>query len=100
MNIRINTINFDADKKLLNFVDNKIKKLDNYFEGITGAEIFLTFNKSKRKQVENKEAKLKIEIPGNELFAEKKAKSFEEAIDNVIDALEKQIKKYRKKRMV
>ena len=97
MDINIKTTHFDADKKLLDFVQSKVNKLDKYFDGIIRSEVLLNFNKSKKKFTENKEAKIKIEIPGSDLFAEKGATSFEEAIDLTIDALEKQVKKYKSK---
>ncbi len=97
MDTNIKTTHFDADSKLINFVNNKVNKLDKYFDGIIRAEVSLNFDKSKKKFTENKEAKIKIGIPGNDLFAEKGATSFEEAVDCVVDALEKQIKKYKSK---
>ncbi|NPA68351.1 MAG: ribosome-associated translation inhibitor RaiA [Chlorobi bacterium] len=97
MDINIKTTNFDADKKLIEFVEHKINKLDKYFDGIIRSEVVLNFNKSKKKYTDNKEAKVILEVPGNDLFAEKEAVTFEEAVDNVIDALEKQIKKHKGK---
>ncbi len=97
MDINIKTTNFDADKKLIEFVNNKVNKLDKYFDGIIRAEVLLNFDKSKKKFTDNKEAKIKIEIPGNDLFADKGTSSFEESVDSVIDALEKQVKKYKSK---
>ena len=97
MDINIKTTHFDADKKLLDFVNTKVNKLDKYFDRIIRSEVVLNFNKSKKKFTDNKEARIRIEIPGNELFAEKEATSFEEAVDLTIDALEKQVKKYKSK---
>lgn len=97
MEVKITTINFDADKKLVDFVESKVNKLDKFFDGIIASEVFLTFDKSKKKHTDNKEAKIKVDIPGAELFAEKQATSFEEAVDLVMDALEKQVKKYKEK---
>jgi putative sigma-54 modulation protein len=97
MDINIKTTHFDADKKLIDFVKNKVNKLDKYFEGIIRSEVVLNFDKSKAKFTENKEAKIRIEIPGNDLYAEKEATSFEEAVDLTIEALEKQVKKYKSK---
>ena len=97
MEIKINTVHFDADDKLEEFVQSKVNKLDNLFDGIIGAEVFLTFDKSSKKRTENKNAKIRIDVPGNELFAEYQAKTFEEATDQTIDALKKQIKKYKEK---
>ncbi len=97
MDINIKTTNFDADKKLVEFVKNKVSKLDKYFDGIIRSEVTLNFNKSKKKFTDNKEAKIILEVPGNELFAEKDALTFEEAVDSVVDALEKQVKKHKEK---
>jgi putative sigma-54 modulation protein len=97
MDINIKTTHFDADKKLLDFVSTKVNKLDKYFDRIIRSEVILNFNKSKKKFTDNKEAKIRIEIPGNDLFAEKEATTFEEAIDLTVDALEKQVKKYKSK---
>jgi len=97
MDINIKTTHFDADKKLVDFVHNKVNKLDKYFEGIIRSEVILNFDKSKKKFTENKEAKIKIELPGEELFAEKVALTFEEAIDLTIDALKKQVERFKGK---
>ena len=97
MNIKINTVHFDADQKLEDFVGNKVIKLENLFDGIVSAEVFLTFDKSSKKHTENKNTKIVIDIPGGELFAEKQAKTFEEATDLTVEALKKQIKKYKDK---
>ncbi len=97
MDINIKTTHFDADQKLIDFVNNKVNKLDKYFDGIIRSEVLLNFDKSKKKFTNNKEAKIKIEIPGNDLFAEKGATTFEEAVDLTLDALEKQVKKYKSK---
>jgi putative sigma-54 modulation protein len=97
MNIKINCVHFDADQKLEEFVKNKVGKLDNFFDGIVGSEVFLTFDKSEKTHTENKISKILLEIPGGELFAEKQAKTFEEAVDLSIEALRKQIQKYKEK---
>jgi putative sigma-54 modulation protein len=97
MDINIKTTHFDADKKLIDFVNGKVNKLDKYFEGIIRSEVTLNFDKSKKKFTENKEAKIKIELPGDELFAEKTALTFEEAVDLTIDALKKQVEKFKQK---
>ena len=97
MDVNIKTTNFDADAKLIEFVKTKVNKLDKYFDGIIRSEVVLNFNKSKKKFTDNKEAKVILEVPGNDLFAEKEAVSFEEAVDYVIDALEKQVKRHKGK---
>ena len=97
MDIKLETINFDADQKLIEFTNSKVSKLENYFDSIISTEVFLTFDKSKKNHTENKEAKIKLSIPGTELFAEKEAKTFEEAIDLSTDAIKKQLKRHKEK---
>ena len=97
MDIKMNTVHFDADKKLVDFVNNKVKKLTSYCDNIIGAEVFLTFDKSAKKHTENKAVKIKIDIPKADIFADKQAKTFEEAIDSVVDALKKQLMKHKEK---
>ncbi len=97
MDIKINEVHFDADQKLIDFVELKINKLANKIDGIVRAEVFLTFDKSKSKHTENKVVKIKLEVPGHDLFAEKEATTFEDAVDQSIDALKRQIEKHKAK---
>ena len=95
MNVKIHSIRFNADQKLIDFVENKVEKLDQYFDNIIGAEVYLRLDKSQ--DADNKVAEVKLEIPGNDIFAKKKAKSFEEATDESVEAIRKQIVKYKEK---
>ena len=95
MNVRINSVKFTADKKLEKFVESKVKKLAQIYDDIIGAEVFLRLENTQ--DLENKIAEIKIDIPGNELFAKKQTKSFEESTDSAIDALKRQIAKYKEK---
>ncbi len=95
MNIQVQAIHFKADQKLINFVNEKVNKLENIFDQIISSEVFLRIDKTQEK--ENKIAEVKILIPGKELFARKKCKSFEEAADLAVDALKKQVGKFKEK---
>jgi putative sigma-54 modulation protein len=96
MNIKINSIKFSPTRKLETFVEGKVKKLEQYYDDIIGAEIFLKFENTEK--LKNKVTEIKLDIPGNELFAKKQSKTFEESTDNAIDALRKQIIKHKNKR--
>ena len=96
MNIQIHSVRFDADTKLLKFIKNKVKKLLQYNDDIIGAEVFLRLDKAQ--DSENKITEIKLDIPRNPLFARKQSKTFEEATDNAVDALKKQITKKKGKR--
>ena len=96
MDIQVHSIHFTADKKLLDFVNEKVTKLELFFDQIIAGEVFLRLDKSQEK--ENKIAEVKLLIPGHELFAKKQCKSFEEAADLAVAALKKQVDKHKEKK--
>jgi len=95
MNIQIHSVKFDADKKLIDFVHQKIGKLHQVSDDIVSAEVFLRLDKDQDR--ENKIAEIKLEYPGGPLFAKKQSKSFEEATDSVVGALKRQITRQKHK---
>ena len=96
MNIKINSVKFSPTRQLETFVENKVKKLGQFYDDIIGAEVFLKLENTQ--DLENKIAEIKLEIPGNELFVKKQSKSFEESTDSAVGALKKQITKAKEKR--
>jgi putative sigma-54 modulation protein len=95
MNISISSVHFKADKKLEDFIKDKVGKLVGNYENITGSEITLKID-NKSDQL-NKIAEIRLLVPGSDLFAKKQCKSFEEAADTAIDALKKQMNKHKGK---
>jgi putative sigma-54 modulation protein len=95
MEIQIQSIHFKADRKLIGFINDKVNKLNQYFEGIISSEIFLRLDKAD--STENKVAEIKINVPGNDLYVKRQCKTFEEAIDAGVEALTRQVKKYKEK---
>lgn len=95
MDFKVNTVNFSADEKLVEFIREKVKKLELIYDNIIASEIYLKVDKSESK--ENKVAEVKILLPGNELFASKQCKSFEEATDLAVQALKKQVSRHKEK---
>ena len=96
MEVKINSVHFNADEKLVDFVNKKVNKLDTFFDGIIKAEV--TLKVAKPEAANNKVAELKLSIPAKDyLFAKKQADSFEEATDLAIDAIRKQLGKYKEK---
>ncbi|MDR1225331.1 MAG: ribosome-associated translation inhibitor RaiA [Prevotellaceae bacterium] len=95
MNVKIQSIKFTADKNLLAFIEDKVGKLDRFYDGIVGAEVALSLeNVSDDK---NKVAKIRLVVPGNDMFAEHQCKSFEEAVDMNVEVLKKQLAKHKDK---
>lgn len=95
MDIQIQSIHFKADRKLIDFINEKVGKLNQFYEGIINSEVFLRLDKSD--DAENKVVEIKIHVPGNELYVKRQCKTFEEAVDTGAEALAKQIKKYKEK---
>ena len=95
MTIKIQSVHFDADKKLLEFVQEKVDKLTQFYDGIINSDVILRLDKSS--DTENKIAEIRVHIAGNDLFAKKQCKSFEEAVDTSLDALRIQVKKHKEK---
>lgn len=95
MNINISALHFKADQKLEAFITEKVEKLAKLHEGIIGAEVTLKLENNDKP--ENKTTEIRIKIKGNDAMATKTAKSFEEATDNVVEALKKQLVKVKDK---
>jgi len=95
MNTRITSVHFDADKKLIEFVNSRLNKLELFNDSIVGFEVFLKLENTSVE--DNKLVEIKVEVPGNDLFAKKQSKSFEESTDDAIDALRKQLIKHKEK---
>ena len=95
MQVQVHSVRFDADSKLLDFVQLKLNKLEQFHDQIIGTEVFLRLDKSDTNN--NKVAEIKMAVPGKELFAKKQSRTFEEATDVAVEALRKQIRKYKTK---
>ena len=96
MNIQIHSVRFDADQKLIDFVQQKLEKLTQFGEDIVNAEVYLRLDKDQER--ENKISEIKLELPGGPLFARKQSKTFEEATDEAMDAIKVQITKHKQKK--
>jgi ribosomal subunit interface protein len=94
MNVNVQSIKFDADRRLIEFIEKKAAKLDKFFDGIIGADVFLRLDSQ---ATNNKKVEIRLNIPGNDLFAERSSKTFEESVDLCIDALKTQLQKAKEK---
>lgn len=95
MDIRIQSVHFHADVKLLDYVQEKMDRLVHYYDQIIAGEVILKLDKSS--DLHNKVIHVKLHIPGNDIFVEEKGRSFEEATDIAADVLARQIKKRKEK---
>jgi putative sigma-54 modulation protein len=96
MKITVQSIRFNADKKLLDFIQKKADKLDTFYDQIISAEVYLRLENVEDEA--NKITEIKMTLPGNQIFAKEQCKSFEEGTDLAIECLRKQIEKHKQKK--
>lgn len=95
MDIKIQSIHFDATEKLEAFVQKKAEKLEKSYEDIQKVEVQLKVVKPATAL--NKETSMTVTVPGTKLFVEKTCDTFEEGIDLCVDAMKVQLSKYKEK---
>lgn len=96
MEINIQSLHFDASKQLIEFINKKVGKLDQYVEQPVVAQVTLRVIKSEERA--NKEASVKLLVPEGDLFASKQTDTFEESVAMAVDAIIKQINRYKEKK--
>lgn len=96
MNVNIQSVHFKADHRLEHFINEKITKLSVLFDGVIASEVTLRLDRSDTQQ--NKIAEIRLVIPGNDLFARKQCRTFEEATDVAVEALRRQLNRHKGKR--
>lgn len=94
MKLQVHSIHFDADKKLVNFIQKKVDKLETFYDRLVDGEVFLRLN---NEGIDNKTVEIKLKVPGTHLFAVEKARSFEAATDQATTALRMQLKRFKSK---
>ena len=94
MEIRVQSIKFNADQKLLDFVEKKVSKLPKFYDGITDVEVALSL----LADYENKNVRVHVHIPGNYLIIERNAKTFEDAVVDCVDILKDKLVRAKEKK--
>lgn len=94
MDIRIQSLKFDADQKLLDFIEKKLSKLPKFYDEIIRAEVILSL----LPDYDNKNVKVKVDIPGNDLVVERHSATFEDALVDCVDVLKDLLVKTKEKR--
>ena len=94
MEIRVQSIKFNADQKLLDFIDKKFSRIEKFYDAVTGVDVALSLLPDH----ENKNVKVQVAIPGNTIVVEKNAKTFEDAVVDCADILKEKLVKEKEKR--
>lgn len=95
MKVNVHAVNFNIDKKLVDFIDERMNKLEKYYDKVISSDIFLKVENISEK--ENKIVELKVLVPGDDFIVKKQSKSFEEATDLAVESLERLLLKRKEK---
>lgn len=96
MKIQIQSVHFDADVSLKDFINKKLNKLEQFYDRIIDSDVVLSMEQLNT-QVKDKVVTIKTNVPGATIIAKEKSKKFEEAIDLAVDSLKKQLAKHKEK---
>lgn len=98
MKVNTQSVNFNADGKLIDFVQKRLDKLNQFYDKVISSDVFLKVENTSSK--ENKIVEIKVQIPKDKFLVKKQCKSFEEAVDSACSSLERKlVKKKRKPRV-
>lgn len=94
MKLQIQSIHFDADQKLLDFIQKKLDKLETFYDRITDGDVYL---RVENEEIKNKSVHVKLFLPGTSIMTKEQASSFEEAVDMAVESLKRQLVKQKEK---
>ena len=95
MKVNVHAVNFTVDRKLVDFIQDRMDKLEKYYDKIVSSDVFLKVEKTSDK--ENKIVEVKIHVPGDDFMVKKQCKTFEEAIEVSAESLERLLIKRKEK---
>jgi len=96
MNVKIQTVHFDADSKLVKHINQKMGKLNTFHDRIIKVDVFLKLDNVVHK-IKDKIAEIRIQIPRHQLFVKSTSKSFEQSFDDAFESIVNQIKRKKQK---
>ncbi len=99
MKLQMQAIRFDADERLLSFIQQKMDKLDTFYDRIISGEVFLKLDKSENNKISKKLLEVKLYVPGGSIFVKEEGTTFEEATDLAIESLKMKVKKFKNKKI-
>lgn len=94
MEIRVQTLKFDADRKLLDFVEKKVSKLERFDDTLSDVTVTLSL----LEKPENKQVKIHAQVTGGSLLIERTGRSFEEAVNDGVSAMKEKLVRNKEKR--
>jgi putative sigma-54 modulation protein len=95
MKVNVHAVNLNVDRKLIGYVQERLDKLDKYYDKVVFSDVFFKLDNTSEKQ--NKIAEIKINVPGDEFIVKKQCKSFEEAVEQAAHCMERLLMKRKQK---
>ena len=95
MNVNVHAVNFTVDGKLIDFIQERMDKLEKYYDKVVSSDVFLKVENTSDK--ENKIVEIKISVPGDDFMVKKQCKTFEEAVEQSAESLERLLQKRKEK---
>ena len=92
--INVKSLKFDADQKLLDYVEKKVGKIEKFFDNLGDIDVTLSLSP----EPDNKNVRLQTRFPGEDLVIERNAKTFEEAVTEAVDAMKEKIVRAKERR--
>jgi putative sigma-54 modulation protein len=96
MNVNIQTVHFDADKKLVDYVNQRLEKLTQFHDRIINVDVFLKLDNVVH-TIKDKIAEIRVQIPRSEFFVKSTSKSFEASFEEALESMVNQIKRKKQK---
>ncbi|MHA3789683.1 ribosome hibernation-promoting factor, HPF/YfiA family [Flavobacterium hauense] len=95
MKVNVHAVNFNVDRKLIGYVQDRLNRLEKYYDRVVNSDVYFKLDNTSEKQ--NKIAEIKITVPGDEFIVKKQCKSFEEAVELAADSMERLLMKRKEK---
>jgi len=96
MNVNIQTVHFDADLKLVDYVSRKAEKLNTFHDRILKVDVFLKLDNVMH-NIKDKIVEIRVHVPRHDFFVKASSKSFEESFDTALESIVTQIKRKKEK---
>ena len=95
MKVNVHAVNFNVDGKLVGFIQERMDRLEKYYDKVISADVFLKVEKTSEK--ETKIVEIKMLVPGDEFMVKKQCKTFEEGVEQSAESLERLLTKRKEK---
>lgn len=92
MNVNIQTVHFDADAKLVSYIEKKLIKVNQFHDRIIKIDVYLKLDNLVH-TIKDKVVEIKLHIPKYDIFVKHSSKSFEESFDAALDSVINQLKR-------